>query len=65
MLAVEAIVVGLISSNGNRWLPGQLLGALAHGGMIDASYGHALVTLAVYMALIATATLVLFRRRDA
>ena len=65
VLPVEAIVVGVIWSNGDRWLPGQLLSALAHGGTSDASYGHVLVTLAVYVTVIATATLVLFRRRDA
>lgn len=65
VLPVEAIVVGVIWSDGDRWLPGQLLSALAHGGTSDASYGHALVTLAVYVVAIAAATLVAFSRRDA
>lgn len=65
LLPVEAIVVGVIWSDGDRWLPGQLLFALAHGGSSDTSYGHALVTLAVYVVLIAVATLALFSRRDA
>ena len=47
VVPIEAIVVGVIWSNGDRWLPGQLLSALAHGGTGDASYGHVLVTLAV------------------
>ena len=61
----EAIIVAAIWSAGNRWLPGQLLSALAQGGTGDASYSHALVTLTVYAAVIAAGTLVLFRRRDA
>jgi ABC-2 type transport system permease protein len=64
VLPVEAIVVGVIWSNGDRWLPGQLLSALAHGGTTDASYSHALVTLTVYAVLAAAGTLFLFARRD-
>jgi ABC-2 type transport system permease protein len=51
--------------NGDRWLPGQLLSALAHGGTSSASYAHALVTLSAYAVVVATGTLVLFARRDA
>jgi ABC-type transport system involved in multi-copper enzyme maturation permease subunit len=65
VVAIEGIVVGAIWSNGDRWLPGQLLSAVAHGGTTDSSYHHSLITLAVYMVLIATATLTVFRRRDA
>jgi len=65
LLPVEAIVVGVIWSNGDRWLPGQLLFALAHGGTANASYGHALVTLAVYSVIITAGTLALFARRAA
>jgi ABC-type transport system involved in multi-copper enzyme maturation permease subunit len=65
VVAIEGIIVGAIWSNGDRWLPGQLLSALAHGGNGDASYHHALITLAVYMVLIAGATMTVFRRRDA
>jgi len=65
VVPVEAIVVGAIWSNGDRWLPGQLLSALAHGGTTDSSYHHTLITLAVYVLLIAAATLMVFRRRDA
>ena len=64
VIPVEAIIVGAIWSNGDRWLPGQLLSALAHGGTSDSSYHHTLVTLAVYMVLIAVGTLTVFRRRD-
>jgi ABC-type transport system involved in multi-copper enzyme maturation permease subunit len=65
VIPVEAIIVGAIWSNGDRWLPGQLLSAVAHGGTSDSSYHHSLITLAVYMVLIAAATLAVFKRRDA
>jgi ABC-2 type transport system permease protein len=65
ILPVEAIVVGVIWSNGDRWLPGQLLFALSHGGSSDASYHHALLTLAVYVVVLMAGTLALFSRRDA
>lgn len=64
VLPGEAIINALWS-NGDRWLPGQLLSALAHGGTSSASYAHALVTLSVYAVIIAAGTLVLFQRRDA
>jgi len=65
ILPGEAIIVGVIWGGGDRWLPGQLLDALAHGGNDNSTYGHALVTLAVYVAAVAAGTLWLFRRRDA
>ena len=65
VVAIEGIIVAAVWSNGDRWLPGQLLSALARGGSTDASYDHALVTLAVYMVLIAAGTLAVFSRRDA
>ncbi|HYB31291.1 MAG TPA: ABC transporter permease subunit [Solirubrobacteraceae bacterium] len=65
VLPIEAIITGAIWSNGDRWLPGQLLSALAHGGNSSSSYAHALVTLTVYAVLTAIGTLLLFQRRDA
>jgi ABC-2 type transport system permease protein len=65
VLPVEAIITNAIWSNGDRWLPGQLLSALAHGGNSSSSYAHALVTLAIYAAIVAAGALMLFRRRDA
>jgi len=65
ILPGEAIIVGVIWGGGDHWLPGQLLDSLAHGGNDNSSYGHALITLAVYVAAIAAGTLWLFRRRDA
>jgi ABC-type transport system involved in multi-copper enzyme maturation permease subunit len=57
-------IIDTLWDNGDRWLPGQLLSALAHGGTSSASYAHALVTLTIYTTIAATATLLLFRRRD-
>ena len=65
VLPVEAIIVGVIWSNGDHWLPGQLLNALAHGGSDTSSYHHALAMLAIYLGVIAAGTLTLFARRDA
>jgi ABC-2 type transport system permease protein len=64
VLPGEAIINALWD-NGDRWLPGQLLSALAHGGTASASYAHALVTLCAYGAVITAGTLLLFARRDA
>jgi ABC-2 type transport system permease protein len=65
IIPIEAIIVGAIWSTGDRWLPGQLLDALAHGGNSDSSYSHSLVILALYSVLVAAGTLTLFSRRDA
>jgi ABC-2 type transport system permease protein len=64
VLPGEAIINALWD-NGDRWLPGQLLSALAHGGTSSASYAHALVTLLAYAVVVAGGTLLLFARRDA
>jgi ABC-type transport system involved in multi-copper enzyme maturation permease subunit len=58
-------IINTLWDNGDRWLPAQLLSALAHGGTNSASYSHALVTLIVYAVVVAAGTLVLFERRDA
>jgi ABC-type transport system involved in multi-copper enzyme maturation permease subunit len=63
VIPAEAIITA-IWSNGDRWLPGQLLSALAHGGTSDASYSHSLVLLVIYAAVAAAGTLALFARRD-
>ncbi|HET7051666.1 MAG TPA: ABC transporter permease subunit [Solirubrobacteraceae bacterium] len=59
----EAIISRFWSS-GDRWLPGQLLSALAHGGTTTASYTRALVILSIYATVVAAGTLVIFGRRD-
>jgi ABC-2 type transport system permease protein len=65
VVPIEAIVVGVIWSNGGQWLPGRLLSALSQGGTGDASYHHSLVALAVYVVVLAATTLTVFARRDA
>jgi ABC-type transport system involved in multi-copper enzyme maturation permease subunit len=59
----EAIIDALWS-NGDRWLPGQLLSAIAHGGTGATSYGRSLLWAALYAVLAVAGTLLLFRRRD-
>jgi ABC-2 type transport system permease protein len=59
----EGIITALWS-NGNRWLPGQLLGAVAHGGVAATSYSRALLFVALYAVLAGAGSLLLFRRRD-
>jgi ABC-type transport system involved in multi-copper enzyme maturation permease subunit len=62
-LPLEAILTAAWSQ-GARWLPGQLLGALATGGTADVTYARAAVLLAVYLAIALAAAATLFARRD-
>ncbi len=64
ILPGEAIIAA-IWDNGDRWLPGQLLSAVAHGGTSSTSYSRALALLALYTVVVAAGTLLLFLRRDA
>jgi ABC-type transport system involved in multi-copper enzyme maturation permease subunit len=57
-------IISRLWDNGDQWLPGQLLSALANGGTNSVSYSHALVTLIAYAVVAAVGTLLLFRRRD-
>jgi ABC-type spermidine/putrescine transport system permease subunit II len=59
--AVGEAIINRLWSEGDRWLPGQLLSALAHGGTPGTSYGHALITL---VAAAAVATVWAFQHRD-
>ncbi len=59
----EAIIDALWS-DGNRWLPGQLLSAIAHGGNGSTGYQRSLLWIVLYAVLAVAGTLVLFRRRD-
>jgi hypothetical protein len=63
LLPVEGILNAVING-ATRWLPGQLLDALASGGNADVSYRAAAFTLAVYGLVAAAVTGVLFSRRD-
>lgn len=62
-LPVEAILEG-VGDGIARWLPGELLTALAEGGNDTAGYGAALATLAAYTALAAGWALWAFQRTD-
>jgi ABC-2 type transport system permease protein len=62
-LPVEAILEG-VTDGIARWLPGELLTALAVGGNDTAGYGAALATLAAYTALAAGWALWTFQRTD-
>lgn len=58
-------IINRLWNGGDKWLPGQLLSALAHGGTNTTSYAHALITLSIYAVIVAAGTLLLFQRRDA
>lgn len=57
-------IINRLWSGGDRWLPGQLLGVLAHGGTSTTSYGRAVIILTVYAVVAAVGTLVVFAQRD-
>jgi ABC-2 type transport system permease protein len=59
----EQIILALWD-NGNRWLPGQLLSAVAHGGTSATSYSRALLIATLYAVVVAAGTLIMFQRRD-
>ena len=61
LLPIEGILSAVITG-ATRWLPGQLLDALATGGTPDVTYRAAALTLAVYGILAATITGLLFSR---
>jgi len=63
LLPAEAILSALWS-NGQDWLPGQLLGNLVDGGSSSVSLARTGLTLVVYWAIIAIGTAILFSRRD-
>jgi hypothetical protein len=62
---LDLLVTGSAAwSQGARWLPGQLLGALATGGTADVTYARAAALLAVYLAIALAAAATLLARRD-
>jgi ABC-2 type transport system permease protein len=63
VLPLESIL-GAISGNAGRWLPGKLLVAISAGGNSTASLALASWTIAVYATLAISGTLLLFNRRD-
>jgi ABC-2 type transport system permease protein len=63
LLPIEGIISAVING-ATRWLPGQLLDALASGGNDNVTYHAAAMTLAVYAIIAAAVTGVMFTRRD-
>lgn len=57
-------ILAAISSDAGRWLPGQILAAVAAGGTDTVSYLAALVTLLVYAAIALAGSVIVFARRD-
>ena len=63
LLPFEAIFNAVVTGS-DRWLPGQLLDAVAQQGTSTVSYGHSLAASAVYLAVAALVGLLLFQKRD-
>ncbi|MFN8074136.1 MAG: hypothetical protein U0Q15_01805 [Kineosporiaceae bacterium] len=63
LLPIENILTNTVDGLG-RWMPGQLLTAVASGGNETASFGAALGTVSAYIAVAVAAALWLFARRD-
>jgi ABC-2 type transport system permease protein len=63
LLPVENILAAVVS-NTQRWLPGQLLDAIARGGNTTASFSDALVTTAIYVGGVVVVGFAVFARRD-
>ena len=63
LLPIEGILSSVIDGS-SRWLPGELLTAIASGGTTTIALGAALVTTAAYLAVAMGTAGFLFRRRD-
>jgi ABC-type transport system involved in multi-copper enzyme maturation permease subunit len=63
LLPVENILAAVVSST-QRWLPGQLLDAIARGGNSTASFSSALVTMTLYVVGALVVAFAVFARRD-
>lgn len=63
LLPVETILVGTLDGAA-RWLPGQLLSAVAGNGTADVTLGAAAVTVGAYLVAAAAGTTAAFVRRD-
>jgi len=63
LLPVETILTNAVPGTA-RWLPGQLLNAIASGGSLHADFGTAIVTITVYFLVAIGATALVFVRRD-
>lgn len=63
LLPIEAILSATVH-HADRWLPGQLLSAIASGGTSSVGYSHALLVGLLYVTAAVAGAVVLFRRRD-
>lgn len=63
LLVIEQVLAAFVDGAG-RWLPGQLLSAVASGGTADVGLAAAAATIVVYLAAGAAAAAVTFVRRD-
>ncbi len=63
VMAIETILTATISG-ADRWLPGQLLNAIAQGGTATITLATAAATAAAYLLVAGVVTGTLFQRRD-
>jgi ABC-2 type transport system permease protein len=63
VLVVEQVIL-LAWSDGDKWLPGRLIAAIAQGGTSAISYGNALLLVGVFVVAGLSAAGALFRQRD-
>jgi ABC-type transport system involved in multi-copper enzyme maturation permease subunit len=63
LLPIETILTNAVPDSA-RWLPGQLLEAIAQGGSAIAPFGAALITVSAYLAGLVAVTMLVFVRRD-
>jgi ABC-2 type transport system permease protein len=63
LLVVELVLTTVLDGAG-RWLPGQLLAAMATGGTEDVTLGAAAGTMSAFLVAIVVAAGVVFDRRD-
>ena len=63
LLPVEAVITR-IAPHTATWLPGQLLQAIAAGGLAGTGFAHSLVLSTVYVAIAGVIATVVFMRKD-
>ena len=63
LLPIETILTDAVPGTA-RWLPGQLLEAIAQGGSTQAPFGPALITVSAYLAGAVAVAMLVFARRD-
>jgi ABC-2 type transport system permease protein len=63
LLPIETILTDAVPGTA-RWLPGQLLEAVAQGGSSGAPFGPAMITVSAYLAGLVAIAMLVFARRD-